>query len=121
MQKIQKFLRAHCYDIAAYFISTTGLLFPRPAIADDGHSMNTTALPLECPAIVCASSQIPSCGSAYRNVPIGLAVVGAHSRFRVAAPDKFIVRKSSGAAHALTNGSNPLSSSLNLIDTNAKE
>jgi hypothetical protein len=81
MRKIQEFLRAHCYDIAAYFISTTGLLFPRQAIAGDWQRLHLAVSPAKAPAIILISGQILFAGSKYWNEPDNLHGVCAHSRF----------------------------------------
>jgi hypothetical protein len=71
--------------------------------------------------LVFVSRQIPPNGSIYWNVAQDMPGVGPHSRFRVAAPGKLLVRNSDGSIQALVDGSNPTSASLNLIDVNAPD
>ncbi|HEX7797493.1 MAG TPA: hypothetical protein VF456_24190, partial [Vicinamibacterales bacterium] len=70
--------------------------------------------------LVFVSRQIPPNGSIYWDVPRDMPGVGPHSRFRVAAPGRLLVREVDGTIRALIDGSNP-QSSLNLIDVNAPD
>jgi hypothetical protein len=70
--------------------------------------------------LVFVSRQIPPNGSIYWDVPRDMPGVGPHSRFRVAAPGRLLVREVDGTIRALIDGSNP-ESSLNLIDVNAPD
>lgn len=80
-----------------------------------------TAAPGEEPAIVFVSRQIPNGGSIYWDAPKDMPGVGPHSRFRVAAPGKLLVRESNGQLRTLVDGANPTVASLNLIDVNAPD
>lgn len=80
-----------------------------------------TAEPGEEPAIVFVSRQIPNNGSIYWDVPKDMPGVGPHSRFRVAAPGKLLVREPNGQIRTLIDGANPTAASLNLIDVNAPD
>jgi hypothetical protein len=73
------------------------------------------------PAIVFVSRRIPSNGSIYWDPPQDMPGVGPHSRFRVAAPGKLLVREEDGTIRTLINGANPTAASLNLIDVNAPD
>lgn len=73
------------------------------------------------PAIVFVSRQIPSQGSIYYDSAKDMPGVGPHSRFRVAAPGKLVVREPDGALRTLINGARPQASSLNLVDVNAPD
>jgi hypothetical protein len=88
MRKIQLLLRTHCHEIAAYFISVTGLLFPRQAIAGDAPATGALA---EVPAIIIFSGQIPPNGSVFWNKSKDPS--GDRGRFRIAATGTFIVVK----------------------------
>jgi WD40-like Beta Propeller Repeat len=72
-------------------------------------------------AIVFVSRQIPSHGSIYWDPPQDMPGVGPHSRFRVAAPGKLMVREPDGRLRTLIDGSQPTAASLNLIDVNAPD
>ena len=74
--------------------------------------------PLTVP-IVFVSRQIPANGSIYWSVPKDLPGVGAHSRFRVAAPGQLVVREADGTLRVLVDGAHPGAASLNLVDVNA--
>lgn len=67
------------------------------------------------------SRQIPNNGSIYWSVPNDMPGVGAHSRFRLAAPGKLQVRQPDGNIVTLIDGSNPTPASLQLIDVNAPD
>jgi len=67
------------------------------------------------------SRQIPSNGSIYWDAAQDMPGVGAHSRFRVAAPGKLLVREPDGTVRTLIDGSQPSDASLNLIDVNAPD
>jgi len=95
MRKIQELLRAHCYDIAAYFISTTGLLFPRQAIAGDDQRLHLTAFPTNTPTIIFVSRQMPSTGSVYRNTPHNLPNGEENGCIHLAFLEKAVVRENS--------------------------
>jgi hypothetical protein len=71
--------------------------------------------------IVFVSRQIPAHGSIYWDVAMDMPGVGPHSRFRVAAPGRLLVRETNGAIRVLVDGSHPTSASLNLIDVNAPD
>jgi hypothetical protein len=70
--------------------------------------------------LVFVSRQIPPRGSIYWDVPGDMPGVGPHSRFRVAAPARLLVREVDGSIRVLIDGNNP-ESSLNLIDVNAPD
>jgi len=70
--------------------------------------------------LVFVSRQIPPSGSIYWDVPGDMPGVGPHSRFRVAAPARLLVREVDGSIRVLIDGNNP-ESSLNLIDVNAPD
>jgi hypothetical protein len=72
-------------------------------------------------ALVFVSRQIPPGGSIYWDLPMDMPGVGPHSRFRVAAPGKLLVRDANGIVRALVDGSQPSDTSLNLIDVNAPD
>ncbi len=71
--------------------------------------------------ILFVSRQIPSDGSIYWDAAQDMPGVGAHSRFRVAAPGKLMVREPDGTLRTLVDGSQPSNASLNLIDVNAPD
>ncbi len=107
------------------------LLAPSPArgqelIFRDGFEGGDTCrwsnAPPSCqPAIVFVSRQIPDRGSIYWNEPRDMPGVGEHSRFRVAAPGKLLVREADGTLRTLVDGANPTATSLFLIDINAPD
>jgi len=101
MRKFQEFLRAHCYDIAAYFISTTGLLFPRQAIAGEAQSLHLTAYPTNTPAIIFVSRQMPFTGCVYWNTPQNLLDLEEHSCVHRAFSEKPVTRESGGQLSVL--------------------
>ena len=70
--------------------------------------------------LVFVSRQIPPSGSIYWDVPRDMPGVGPHSRFRVAAPGRLLVREVDGTIRVLIDGRDP-ESSLNLIDVNAPD
>jgi len=70
--------------------------------------------------LVFVSRQIPPRGSIYWDVPGDMPGVGPHSRFRVAAPARLLVREVDVRIRVLIDGNNP-ESSLNLIDVNAPD
>jgi hypothetical protein len=72
-------------------------------------------------ALVFVSRQIPPGGSIYWDVPMDMPGVGPHSRFRVAAPGKLLVRDPDGTLRTLVDGSQPSDASWNLIDVNAAD
>lgn len=72
-------------------------------------------------AVVFVSRQIPDRGSIYYAPAKDQPGVGAHSRFRVAAPGKLLVREPNGAIRTLIDGSKPTAASLYLIDVNAPD
>ncbi len=76
---------------------------------------------VEIPAIVFVQRQIPNDGSIYWETVKDMPGVGAHSRFRVAAPGKLLVREADGSLRTLVDGANPTAASLNLIDVNAPD
>lgn len=103
----------------------SGLGWPRAAVTTA--SVNATLyLPvirkssLVDYALVFVSRQIPDAGSIYWDVPNALPGVGAHSRFRVAAPGKLMVREPDGTLRVLVDGANP-QPPFNLIDVNAPD
>src|SRR5258706_999692 len=67
------------------------------------------------PPLVFVSRQIPADGSIYWDVPKDMPGVGAHSRFRVAAPGQLLVRESNGSLRMLVDRAHPNAASLNLI------
>lgn len=69
--------------------------------------------------IVFVTRQIPSNGSIYYAPAKDMPGVGAHSRFRVAAPGKLAIRETNGTFTVLVDGSAPTTASLNLIDVDA--
>ena len=72
-------------------------------------------------SVVFVSRQIPDRGSIYYAPAKDQPGVGAHSRFRVAAPGKLLVREPNGAIRTLIDGSKPTAASLYLIDVNAPD
>jgi hypothetical protein len=72
-------------------------------------------------AVVFVQRQIPDDGSIYWEAVKDMPGVGAHSRFRVAAPGKLLVREVNGSLRTLVDGANPTAASLNLIDVNAPD
>ncbi len=99
------------------FISaaTTLSLIPKHTLAAD------TPQTVEYP-IVFVSRQIPSDGSSYMaEGDMDMPGVGPHSRVRVAAPGKLLVRDKNGDLRTLIDGSKPTPASLNLIDVNGPE
>lgn len=72
-------------------------------------------------ALVFVSRAIPDNGSIYWNVPKDMPGVGTHSRFRVAAPGRLLVREADGATRTLVDGGAPSAASLFLIDVNAPD
>ncbi len=82
---------------------------------------NTPPPVIDSPAIVFVQRQIPDRGSIYWDAVKDMPGVGAHSRFRVAAPGKLLVRESNGSLRTLVDGANPTAASLNLIDVNAPD
>ena len=73
------------------------------------------------PALVFVSRQIPPNGSIYWDQAKDMAGVGPHSRFRVAAPGKLLVREANGQIRTVIDGSNPTAESLQLVDVNAPD
>ncbi|MCG8350576.1 MAG: hypothetical protein MI924_22640 [Chloroflexales bacterium] len=71
--------------------------------------------------IVFVSRQIPDEGSIYWDRPRDMPGVGPHSRFRVAAPGKLLLRETDGTLRTLIDGASPTAASLNLIDVNAPD
>lgn len=71
--------------------------------------------------VVFVSRKINDNGSIYFDAAKDQPGVGAHSRFRPAAPGKLIIREPNGAIRVLVDGSKPNASSLNLIDVNAPD
>lgn len=72
------------------------------------------------PSVVFVSRQIPGDGSVYWSVPNDMPGVGPHSRFRVAAPGRLLVKRADGALITLVDGSNP-QPPFHLIDVNAPD
>lgn len=87
-----------------------------PAVVPASTATPTSSFPYP---VVFTSRQILPGGSDYMAAAMNLAGVGAHSRFRVAAPGKLIIRNPDGSLHVLIDGSNPTPASLNLIDVSA--
>jgi hypothetical protein len=79
------------------------------------------ARPKDDVPIVFVQRQILDRGSIYYDPAKDMPGVGAHSRFRPAAPGKLIIRELDGSLRVLVDGSKPTSASLNLIDVNAPE
>jgi len=73
------------------------------------------------PALVFVSRQIPPNGSIYMHAAMDMPGVGAHSRFRVAAPGQLLVREAGGALRTLVDGAHPSPATFNLIDVNAPD
>jgi len=71
--------------------------------------------------IVFVTRQILPKGTIYWDKPLGLAGVGPHSRFRVAAPGQLMIRRADGTQEVLIDGSRPTPATLNLIDVNAPD
>jgi hypothetical protein len=71
--------------------------------------------------IVFVSRRINDNGSIYWDAAKDQPGVGAHSRFRPAAPGKLLIRETNGEVRVLVNGENPTPASLNLIDVNAPD
>jgi hypothetical protein len=72
-------------------------------------------------AIVFVSRRIPEQGSIYYTPAKDMPGVGAHSRFRIAAPGKLMIREASGVIRTLVDGSQPSEASMKLIDVNAPD
>lgn len=110
---------------AIVVLAVAGLVLNQYPTQGSESATFTTYLPLVSkpaqPGIVFVSRNIPSNGSIYWNVPKDMPGVGPHSRFRVAAPGKLILREANGTLHVLIDGSNPTAASLNLIDVNAPD
>jgi len=71
--------------------------------------------------LVFVSRQIPPNGSIYWDVPKDMPGVGPHSRFRVAAPGRLLVREADATIRVLIDGGQPTANSSNLIDVNAPD
>jgi len=109
-------------------IIATGLLIPSRSLRGAAPSARAVYLPLMRAAqlgggqpIVFVSRQIPTAGSIYWDVPKDMPGVGPHSRFKVAAPGKLLIREPGGRLRVLVDGSAPSPASLNLIDVNAPD
>jgi len=89
--------------------------------ADRPRAAQPETAPLVSEPIVFVSRQIPPNGSIYWNVPGDMPGVGPHSRFRVAAPGRLLVRDPDGSVRTLVDGAVPTPASLNLIDVNAPD
>lgn len=87
MRKIQEFLRAHCYDVAAYFISTTGLLFPRQAFANDMQRISATTPPVVVSTSHCITQQFPLNDSDARAASNDFFVSGTQKTYRIIVPE----------------------------------
>ncbi len=72
-------------------------------------------------AIVFVSRKINDNGSIYWDAAKDQPGVGAHSRFRPAAPGRLIIRETNGAIRVLVDGAKANAASLNLIDVNAPD
>lgn len=72
------------------------------------------------PALVFVSRQIPDEGTVYWSVPRAQPGVGAHSRFRVAAPGRLRIRRPDGTLATLVDGTNPTAPYF-LVDVNAPD
>ncbi len=99
--------RNHSFALA---VSLLGLLVV-------GRTMGPTGVD----PLVFVSRQIPPDGSIYWRVPMDMPGVGPHSRFRVAAPGKLVVRETDGLIRVLVDGGNPSPASFNLIDVDAPD
>ena len=106
----------------------SGLLLGPRSLRGAAPSASAVYLPLMHAAqlggglpIVFVSRQIPAAGSIYWDVPKDMPGVGPHSRFKVAAPGKLIIREPAGRLRLLVDGSAPTPASLNLIDVNAPD
>ncbi len=104
------------------FIGLGAVVQPGP-IATPPPGASPTPVPPSAanPAVVFVQRQIPNDGSIYWDAVKDMPGVGAHSRFRVAAPGKLLVREANGSLRTLVDGSNPTAASLNLIDVNAPD
>jgi hypothetical protein len=96
-----------------------------PIYRDDFESASlcgwSSTAPGPCtPSVVFVSRQIPDEGSIYWSVPNDMPGVGAHSRFRVAAPGRLLLRRADGALITLVDGSDP-QPPFHLIDVNAPD
>ncbi len=94
---------------------------PQPGGTATPPPSNTPPPVGENPAVVFVQRQIPSDGSIYWDVVKDMPGVGAHSRFRVAAPGKLLVREPNGNIRTLIDGASPTAASLSLIDVNAPD
>jgi len=104
------------FTILAILSSASGI-----AAQDVGSLSNSGMNALGNYALVFVSRKLSSRGSVY--YPSGgiMPGVAGYSRFQVAAPGKLIVRETNGTLRTLIDGSNPTTSSLNLIDVNAPD
>lgn len=84
-------------------------------------STETQGLPGLPVPLVFVSRAIPANGSIYIASSGGMPGVGPYSRFRPAAPGRLLVLETNGAIRVLVDGSNPGSTSFNLIDVNAPD
>lgn len=71
--------------------------------------------------IVFVSRKINDAGSIYYPSSKDQPGVGAHSRFRPAAPGKLLIREANGAIRVLVDGAKPNAASSNLMDVNAPD
>jgi hypothetical protein len=69
-------------------------------------------------SLALVSPHVPSNGNLFWNVPMDMPSVRRHSRFRVPAPNKLLVRNNNGSFGTLVRGSNPTATSLNLVRGN---
>jgi hypothetical protein len=104
---------------ARFLLCTTAFVSALVYLASAHPDAQST--PLVPYPLVFVSRQIPDRGSIYWNVPRDQPGVGAHSRFRSAAPGQLVVRETSGAVRLLVDGTSPGVASLNLIDVNAPD
>jgi len=119
MRKFQEFLRAHCYDIAAYFISTTGLLFPRQAIAGDA-PMPSTGTPAVYSLPACTFQQLPpdNCEKFHISEPL---LDSAPRRASQAAASPFSMELKTDHERAAAKAHLPGSCSMNTLQSRAPD
>ncbi|MEO8274703.1 MAG: hypothetical protein ABI639_00690 [Thermoanaerobaculia bacterium] len=112
-------------SLAAFFFLSDRIFAIQPIYRDDLESASlcgwSLLSPGPCvPSVVFVSRQIPNEGSIYWSVPNDMPGVGPHSRFRVAAPGRLLLRRADGTLLTLVDGSNP-QAPLHLIDVNAPD
>jgi hypothetical protein len=122
----QNSIRIRLLYLCLAFAALAGAIGPRPLLGAGPVPpvylpLIRVANPTDGLAIVFVSRQIPPRGSIYWDPPKDMPGVGPHSRFRVAAPGRLMVREPNGQLRTLVNGAQPTAASLNLVDVNAPD